>query len=267
MPKTDSTRYTFLFATAVCVVCALLVAASAVGLRDRQENNQLVYRQKNVLLAAGLVKPDQKLSDRELQAIFDKNIVVRLIDLKTGEMIPEGKIDARSYDQKKARNDPAQSRAAPPNPALVSRLPNYGAVYFVTRGVKDAPPELVVLPIEGMAMWATVYGFIAARARRQHGARAHLLRPAGDAGPGRRDRQPEVAGALAGAQGASTPTGSRSSRSSRARPARRTRIRTGSTGCPARRSPATASRGSSPSGSPRTATGPYLKQFRAGAKS
>jgi Na+-transporting NADH:ubiquinone oxidoreductase subunit C len=161
VPKTDSTRYTFLFAAAVCVVCALLVAASAVGLRDRQENNQLVYRQKNVLLAAGLVKPDQKLSDRELQAIFDKNIVVRLIDLKTGEMIPEGKIDARSFDQKKARNDPAQSRAAPPNPALVSRLPNYGAVYFVTKGVKDAPPELVVLPIEGMAMWATVYGFIA----------------------------------------------------------------------------------------------------------
>ena len=101
MPKTDSTRYTFLFATAVCVVCALLVAVSAVGLRDRQENNQLVYRQKNVLLAAGLVKPDQKLSDRELQAIFDKNIVVRLIDLKTGEMIPEGKIDARATTRRR----------------------------------------------------------------------------------------------------------------------------------------------------------------------
>ena len=161
MPKTDSTRYTFLFAAAVCVVCALLVAASAVGLRERQENNQVIYRQKNVLLAAGLVKPEQKVSDRELQAIFDQNIVVRLIDLKTGALVPEGKIDAKSYDQKKARNDPAQSRVAPPNPALVARLPNFGAVYLVTRGVKDAPPELVVLPIEGMAMWGTVYGFIA----------------------------------------------------------------------------------------------------------
>jgi Na+-transporting NADH:ubiquinone oxidoreductase subunit C len=161
VPKTDSTRYTFLFAAAVCVVCALLVAVSAVGLRDRQENNQLVYRQKNVLLAAGLIKPDQRVSDRELQAIFDQNIVVRLIDFSTGEMLPAGKIDERGYDQKKARNDPTQSRAAPPNPALVARLPNYGTVYLVTRGVKDAPPELVVLPIEGMAMWATVYGFIA----------------------------------------------------------------------------------------------------------
>lgn len=161
MPKTDSTRYTFLFAAAVCVVCALLVAASAVGLRERQENNQVIYRQKNVLLAAGLVKPEQKVSDRELQAIFDQNIVVRLIDIRTGDLVPEGKIDAKTYDQKKARNDPAQSRVAPPNPALVARLPNYGAVYLVTRGVKDTPPELVVLPIEGMAMWGTVYGFIA----------------------------------------------------------------------------------------------------------
>lgn len=161
MPKTDSTRYTFLFATAVCVVCALLVAASAVGLRDRQENNQLIYRQKNVLLAAGLVKPGESISDRELQAIFDQNIVVRLIDIKTGAMIPEGKLDAKAYDQRKARNDPAQSRAVAPNGARVARLPNYGTVYLVTKGVRDAPPERVVLPIEGMAMWSTVYGFIA----------------------------------------------------------------------------------------------------------
>ena len=50
MPKTDSTRYTFLFAAAVCVVCALLVAASAVGLRERQENNQvIVYPQIQML--------------------------------------------------------------------------------------------------------------------------------------------------------------------------------------------------------------------------
>ena len=57
MPRTDSTRYTLLFATAVCVVCALVVAASAVGLRSQQEENAQLFRQKNVLLAAGLVPP------------------------------------------------------------------------------------------------------------------------------------------------------------------------------------------------------------------
>ena len=66
MPKLDSTRYTFVFATIVCVVCALLVAVSAVGLHEKQENNALLYRQKNVLLAAGLVKPAEDLPERTL---------------------------------------------------------------------------------------------------------------------------------------------------------------------------------------------------------
>ena len=43
MPKLDSTRYTMLFATAVSVVCALLVATAAVGLRERQEINAALY--------------------------------------------------------------------------------------------------------------------------------------------------------------------------------------------------------------------------------
>jgi len=131
VPKLDSTRYTFFFATAVCVACALLVAVSAVGLKDKQEINARLYRQKNVLLAAGLVKPDQLLPDRELLAVFDKNIRIRLVSLATGELLPEGKIDEKNYDQRRARNDPASSRAAPPNNAQIQRLPNYAAVYLV----------------------------------------------------------------------------------------------------------------------------------------
>ncbi len=158
MPKLDSTRYTFLFATAVCVVCALLVAVAAVGLHDRQEANALLYRQKNVLLAAGLVKPGEDLPAKELLKIFDDNIRVRLVDLASGELVPADKQDAKTYDQRKARSDPAQSRPAPPNSAGVARLPNDATVYFVMKG--DAV-RLVVLPIEGAGMWGALYGFIA----------------------------------------------------------------------------------------------------------
>jgi Na+-transporting NADH:ubiquinone oxidoreductase subunit C len=157
--RTDSTRYTFLFAAAVCVACALLVSVAAVGLRERQETNARLYRQKNVLLAAGLVKPGQDLPDRDLLAIFDKNIRIRLVDLKTGELLPQGKIDEKNYDQRRARNDPQTSRAAPPNEAQIQRLPNYAAVYLVTP--KGDTVEQVVLPVEGVAMWGTCYGFIA----------------------------------------------------------------------------------------------------------
>jgi Na+-transporting NADH:ubiquinone oxidoreductase subunit C len=158
VPKLDSTRYTFLFATAVCVVCALLVAVAAVGLHDRQETNALLYRQKNVLLAAGLVKPGEDLPAKELLQIFDDNIRIRLVDLASGELLPADRQDAKTYDQRKARSDPAQSRPAPPNNAGVARLPKYATVYFV---MKNEAIRLVVLPIEGAGMWGALYGFIA----------------------------------------------------------------------------------------------------------
>ncbi len=158
MPRTDSTRYTIGFAAAVCVVCALLVAVSAVALRERQQINARLYQQKNVLLAAGLVGPDDNLSDEELLRIFDARIKVRLVDLATGDLLPQGKIDEKSYDQRRARNDPQTSRVAPSNAAQVSRLPTYGTAYFVMNHDRI---EQVVIPVEGVGMWGTLYGFLA----------------------------------------------------------------------------------------------------------
>ncbi len=159
MPKLDSTRYTVLFATGVSVVCALLVASAAVGLRERQEVNALLYRQKNVLLAASLVKPDETVSAAQVLALFDQRIRVRALDLKNGRLLPEDGFDAKGYDQRKARNDPAQSRAVAANDAKVSRLPNYATVYQVKAA--DGSVEQLVLPIEGMGMWGTLYGYLA----------------------------------------------------------------------------------------------------------
>jgi Na+-transporting NADH:ubiquinone oxidoreductase subunit C len=160
MPRTDSNRYTFLFMAAVCVACALLVSVSAVGLRGKQEENARLYRQKNVLLAAGLVKPGESVSDRRLLEIFADNIDIRLVELSSGELLPKGRIDESSYDQRRARSDPQASRAAPGNAAQITRLPTYAAVYFV-RGKGGGAAQQVVLPVEGIAMWGTVYGFIA----------------------------------------------------------------------------------------------------------
>ena len=160
MPRTDTTRYTLLFATAVCVVCALVVAASAVGLRAQQEENARLFRQKNVLLAAGLVPPGQDLSRAEVQALFDRNITIRLIDLATGRYAEGAPVDPATYDQRRARSYPALSREAPPNDAKVARLPTYALVYLVRDGKTDAVQQ-VVLPIEGIGMWGTLYGFLA----------------------------------------------------------------------------------------------------------
>lgn len=157
MPRLDSTRYTVIFATIVCVVCALLVSVAAVSLQPRQAANARLYMEKNVLVAAGLVEPGQDVSESELRKIFDASIKARLVDFTTGDLVPPDRMDARGYDQRKARNDPATSRHAPPNNAGIGRLPNYGIVYFV---MKDRKVEQIVIAVEGLGMWGTIYGFL-----------------------------------------------------------------------------------------------------------
>ena len=160
MLKRDSTRYTILFATAVCVVCALLVSVAAVGLQPMQAAAARLYMEKNVLLAAGLLEPGAEVTSQDVNRAFVERIRVRLVDLATGELVPEGKVDARAYDQRKARGDPAASRVAPPNSAGIGRLPNLGVVYFIMKGPKDDAVDQIVIPIEGLGMWGTVYGFL-----------------------------------------------------------------------------------------------------------
>ena len=86
---------------------------------------------------------------------------MRLVDLRTGDLLAEGKLDARTYDQRKARSDPAASHAAPPNAAQISRIPNYGAVYLVVDPTQQERIVQLVIPVEGIGMWGTLYGFLA----------------------------------------------------------------------------------------------------------
>jgi Na+-transporting NADH:ubiquinone oxidoreductase subunit C len=156
--QVNSIRYTLLFATAVCLVCSMLVASATVLLRDRQHANQLLYLQKNVLQATGLLKPGEQMSDREVVALFERSIRIRLVDLQTGDYVESPSVDPSRYDQRRARADPAQSREAPPNLSQIKRLPNLATVALV---VKDGKPVQVVLPIEGIGLYGTLYGFVA----------------------------------------------------------------------------------------------------------
>lgn len=154
----ETPRYTIVFAAVVCIVCALLVSVAAVSLQPLQKANARLYMEKNVLVAAGLVEPGADVSRRAVEEYFARDIKVRLVDLATGELLPAEARDARRYDQRAARNDPELSRAAPENGAGIRRIPNYGAVYFV---MKDGQVDQLVIAVEGLGMWGTIYGFVA----------------------------------------------------------------------------------------------------------
>ncbi len=155
-PNLNSTGYIVGFATALCGVCAIFVASSAVGLKERQEANKLVDRQSKVLAVAGLIDTDASLSAEEIRSKYEANIDAIVVTLKTGEAV-EG-VDGDSFDQRKATNDPSQSEPAPPNAAQVTRIPEKGVVYRV---VENGEVQTLILPIVGKGLWSTMYGFLA----------------------------------------------------------------------------------------------------------
>ena len=151
-----SVGYNLGFAATVCLACALVVSTAAVSLLDRQERNAALDKQKNVLLAAGLASEDESLGTDEMAVRF-ASITQRVISVSTGRVV-EG-IDPVTFDQRAASLDPARSQPAPDNAARVVRIPTEALVYEMRDDAGRL--EMVVLPIEGLGLWGTLYGFIA----------------------------------------------------------------------------------------------------------
>ena len=151
-----STAYIFGFAGAVCLVCALFVSASVVLLKDRQEENKVLDKQKKVLAVAGFMEEGEDLSSDTVKSLFAENIEAKIIRLEDGSYIDV--VDTTKFDQRKAGKDPKSSSVAPPNPAKVARVPNNAMIYQV---VKDGKVKRLILPIEGKGLWSTLYGFLA----------------------------------------------------------------------------------------------------------
>ncbi|HIM15399.1 MAG TPA: Na(+)-translocating NADH-quinone reductase subunit C [Acidobacteria bacterium] len=150
-----SVFYNLGFAAVVCVVCAIFVSTSAVSLRDRQEANQLLDMQRNVLVAAGLAMSDDLLPAEEVTRRFSQIRQV-VIELETGEAT---NIVPSSFDPRTAEGDPEQSRLAPPNNAGLSRVATHALVYEI-RDANDTL-ESVILPVHGLGLWGILYGFVA----------------------------------------------------------------------------------------------------------
>lgn len=151
-----SSGYIVGFAAVICLVCAVFVASSAVGLKPLQDANKLLDRQSKVLTVAGLVADGESLPREEITSIFESIIKQKVIDLKTGALNEE--IDVAQFDQQAAASDPNTSFEAPENAAKVRRLPNHALVFDV---IEDDRLKALILPIEGYGLWGTLYGYIA----------------------------------------------------------------------------------------------------------
>jgi Na+-transporting NADH:ubiquinone oxidoreductase subunit C len=146
----DDPRKTLAVAVALCLVCSVVVSATAVTLRPLQAQNAALELRREVIKVAGLdaagLSPTQAF----------ERIEGVLVDLDTGELVMG--IDAATYAYRDAAQDPAQSIALAHDPAGIRRRPNLMPVYLVReRGTL----QRVILPVYGQGLWSSMHGLLA----------------------------------------------------------------------------------------------------------
>ncbi|MBH1931094.1 Na(+)-translocating NADH-quinone reductase subunit C [Serratia rubidaea] len=154
--KNDGIGKTLLVVLLLCLVCSVVVAGSAVGLKSKQQEQKLLDKQRNILDVAGLLQP--AMPGEQVKQTFDKRIEARLVDLNSGDFV-QG--DAASFDQAAALRDNAKSIALPAaqDPAGIKRRSNQAEIYLV-RDEAGAVSK-IVLPVYGTGLWSMMYAFVA----------------------------------------------------------------------------------------------------------
>ena len=142
-------------AFAVCLICSLVVSASAVSLRDLQKENKLNDKRIKILQVADIYDPNISIAEQfsELESKF--------IDFNTGLMMDEyNNFSIDDYDQIVVTKDPNLSSKVPTSEdiAIIKNRENVGKIYILRDEIGAI--DKLVLPIRGYGLWGTLYGYI-----------------------------------------------------------------------------------------------------------
>ncbi|QDT35855.1 Na(+)-translocating NADH-quinone reductase subunit C [Stratiformator vulcanicus] len=169
----NSVGNVFRVSALLCLVCSLVVSTAAVGLKSFQEANKLREKQKNVLLAAGLVESD--VANETITEVYKARVRPEIIDLETGKPVEEGETvesDGEEitvpaeYDQRAAERSEDLTVAVDESARRefgypIPREVRFAEIYLIKAEGEDESIEQIVLPIRGKGLWSTMYGFLA----------------------------------------------------------------------------------------------------------
>lgn len=157
--SSGSTAFAVLrFAFIICLIASIVVSAVAQSLKQLQDENKELDKQKNILIAAGLMGEKQKHDKEKMASLFSR-IKVEAVNLDTGEVV-DG-VDVVSYDQRRAGRDAKLSKPLDSGEdiALIKRRENIGLVYKLFDS--SGKLERFIIPIRGYGLWSTMQGFLA----------------------------------------------------------------------------------------------------------
>ncbi|HPG41376.1 MAG TPA: Na(+)-translocating NADH-quinone reductase subunit C [bacterium] len=160
----DSTKKTIIVALGVCLVCSVLVASATVALRGRQLQNKKLDKIKNILQAGNLLDEQKKNDTDYIMDLYNKQVRPAIIDLKSGDIIPESeytdKLNPEKFDIKAMSDSPEYGEriAGDLDIASIKKMPRVMAIYMV---LNNEQIEQFILPVYGYGLWSTMYGFLA----------------------------------------------------------------------------------------------------------
>ncbi|MEE8480941.1 MAG: FMN-binding protein [Desulfobacterales bacterium] len=118
----------FLFAAATCLVCTISLTAASTGLKEFQQKNIAMDRQKNILKSVGLINENVGYTHEEINKLYVDNIKSIWVD-SNGFIVKK--------DQKAKK-----------------KLPVY--IYM-----KNDRIESYILPIDSRGLWGRILGYLA----------------------------------------------------------------------------------------------------------
>lgn len=151
----DSFGGTLAVVIVVSLVCSVVVAGSAVGLKPIQVEQKAKDKQSYILSVAGLL--DEKT---DIAQTYSERIEPRVIDLATGEYVDN---PPAGFDARNAAKDPQQSVRIAPEEDLagIKTRAKLADVYLVKDSAGKV--EQIVLPMHGNGLWSVMYGFVSVK--------------------------------------------------------------------------------------------------------
>lgn len=160
----NSVANTLKIALILCAICSVVISGAAVILKPMQTANQILDRNKNILIAAGMFDPAVN-SNADVASMFER-FNARIVDLDNGTFLSDEEaqrlgLDPVTYSESAAKNDPALSDALgdEDDVANIRRRVKYATVYTIDNA--DGSFESVVLPVSGYGLWGIMYGYLA----------------------------------------------------------------------------------------------------------
>jgi len=160
----NSVKNTLKVAFGLCAVCSIVISSAAVILKPMQTANEILDRNKNILIAAGQFDPNVH-TNADVAGMFSE-FTPRMVDLDEGRYLTDEEmqtlgLDPQSYDQQTAKNDPAMSvsLSGSDDIASIRRRADYATVYVIQNDQGEY--QSVVIPVSGYGLWGIMYGYLA----------------------------------------------------------------------------------------------------------